>query len=100
MGFRISNEELNKIVSKAKEIYNRYRSPEAAAEVVEVRGDEVIIKFKGTFCETCGLYDWIEDMSYILKDLGVDAVVTKAEEVGERTYVGIFRIRNVRGKHK
>lgn len=57
------------IVRRAVEEYNRYRSPEAVARLVKVDDDGVLIEFSGTFCETCGVYDWLEDFAYELERL-------------------------------
>ena len=60
---------IREAVEKAVENYNRYRSPEAAARILEVRGDSVLVEFSGSFCYTCGVYDWLEDLIYELREV-------------------------------
>ncbi|RLG86518.1 MAG: hypothetical protein DRO39_02945 [Thermoprotei archaeon] len=81
------------VVRKAEELYNRYRAPEAVARVLKIDGDRVVVQFTGSFHYTCGLYDWLEDMKYVLEDLGVEAHMERAEEAGDGTWVAIYRVR-------
>ncbi len=60
---------LKRAVLKAVETYNRYRSPEATAKLVKLGDNELIVDFEGTFCKTCGVYDYFEDFIYELKSL-------------------------------
>jgi hypothetical protein len=62
--------DLQTKIEGAIELYNRYRSPEVTAELISVRKDRFIVSFKGTFCRTCGFYDYFEDFSYELLDEG------------------------------
>jgi len=48
-----------KAVAKAIETYNKYRSPEATARLVEMKGGELIIDFEGSFCRTCGVSEYL-----------------------------------------
>ncbi|MGB9959735.1 MAG: hypothetical protein ACPLKQ_04360 [Candidatus Bathyarchaeales archaeon] len=47
--------------------YNKYRSPEAKAKLVKISEKELILDFEGTFCKTCGVYDYLEDFIYELQ---------------------------------
>lgn len=85
--------KLIRIVNKAEQLYNKYRAPESIAEIVKINDDEIIVKFKGSFCETCGLYDWIEDMKYILEDLGINTEIANVINVDYDTYIGVFKVR-------
>lgn len=58
-----------KAVSKAIKTYNKYRSPEATAKLVEIKGGELVIDFEGSFCRTCGVSEYFEDFIYELKGL-------------------------------
>jgi len=60
---------MREAIAKAIEKYNRYRSPEAMAKLIEVKGDEFIVDFHGPFCKSCGVYDYFEDFIYELKGL-------------------------------
>ncbi len=86
------------VIEKVIILYNKYRSPEARAELVslELEKDKVVVKFEGIFCETCGVNDWIEDFKYVLEDLNTK---TKLEEIyepinsSENFRIGIFKVK-------
>jgi len=65
----ISSAHLNDLLLSAIEVYNRYRSPEATAKLVEVEKDGFIIEFKGPFCQSCGVNDYFEDFIHELEDI-------------------------------
>jgi hypothetical protein len=72
---------LTKEVIKAIQIYNRFREPESKATLVEVvEGGIYKIKFAGSFLETCGVNDWIFDLEYIMRDLGLEVEIIDIEE--------------------
>ncbi len=64
---------------QALEEYNRYRAPEAVAKLEALEGNRARVRFTGTFCRTCGAYDWYEDLVWILRDYGVEAEVETVE---------------------
>lgn len=78
MGSEIN--QIKHLIDKAINLYNKYRSPEASAELVNIRGNTITIRFKGTFCETCGINDWIEDFVYVTKNLGINTEIIKIIE--------------------
>lgn len=82
---------LNDLVLRAIEVYNRYRSPEATAKLVGMEKDGFIIEFKGLFCQSCGVNDYFEDFIHELEDIsGAFSVEVKAIElVGPQS----FRVR-------
>jgi hypothetical protein len=61
--------ELKDIVAGAIQVYNKYRSPEAKATLVEIKKDRFVVDFEGSFCESCGVRDYIEDLIYELKGI-------------------------------
>ncbi len=63
------------LVLRAVEEYNRYRCPEACADLLWVDDRDAYIYIEGSYCSTCGLYDWIEDLAYVLEDKGIPARV-------------------------
>ncbi len=87
------------VLRRAVELYNRYRAPEAVAEILEVGKDTVKVVFRGSFCETCGIRDWVEDFAYVLQDLGVDAELVEYIEPpdNDEVRIGVFRIRGGKG---
>lgn len=83
----MTSKMLLNILSKAIEMYNRYRTPEARCLLENIDNDKVVMRFEGHFCVTCGVIDWIEDFIYILKDLGVEAVIAKVEYHTDENFV-------------
>ncbi|WFO76380.1 hypothetical protein J4526_07735 [Desulfurococcaceae archaeon MEX13E-LK6-19] len=92
-------EHVRRVAEKAIEIYNRYRSPEAIAELVDFKenGEEAVVavRFSGSFCSTCGVRDWVEDYAYTLEELGYHAELVKyiEPEHGDNYRIGVFKIR-------
>ncbi|MCS7109085.1 MAG: hypothetical protein RMH77_00050 [Sulfolobales archaeon] len=89
---------LKQLVDNAVTEYNKFRGVEAQAKVVEVREDgTLLIEFTGNFCHTCGVFDWVEDLAYIIKSMGYEAELIKyiepeqPENMNKR--YGIFKIR-------
>jgi len=82
------------LLRRAVELYNKYRAPEAIARVLEVRDDRILVVFEGTFCNTCGVNHWVEDLKYVLEDLGVEAELLEVQDSELRgdSRVGVFRI--------
>ena len=66
-----SNSKLGKIIAEAVEEYNQFRAPEVIAKLLSITKDLIEIRFSGTFCLTCGFYDYFDDFKFILEDLGV-----------------------------
>ncbi len=94
-------ESIRSIVEKAIDLYNRLRSPEAVAELMSIEDDIVKILFKGSFCFTCGIRDWVEDMVYVFEDLGAEAELIEylePEDPSMDIRVGVFRIKRISGK--
>ncbi len=93
--------ELARGVRRAIERYNRYRSPESTARLVSIEGDVVRVLFEGSFCETCGLNDWVVDFKYVMEDEGLDAELLEIVEPeddlwnAENWRIGVYRIRGV-----
>lgn len=69
-------DDLRRRVEEALRRYNEFHAPEAVAELVELAGDVAVVRFSGSFCRTCGVYDYFEDLlGYITGEvLGFAAV--------------------------
>nr|AHM02028.1 hypothetical protein DKAM_0430 [uncultured miscellaneous Crenarchaeota group] len=65
----VTGTNLNELVLRAIEVYNRYRSPEATAKLVRIEKDNFVIEFEGAFCLGCGVRDYFEDFICELEDL-------------------------------
>ncbi|WP_297497149.1 hypothetical protein [Thermococcus sp.] len=61
-------EKLKRILAE----FNRLHGSEASARVVELGRDEVILEFEGSFCATCGLYDYFDDIKWEALEFGLE----------------------------
>jgi hypothetical protein len=106
MGFlaqprRREREELaRRLLELAIRRYNRYRGAESRAKLLKLSGDTAIVAFEGSFCETCGINDWVDDFRYVLEDLGAEAelvTVIEPEKPEEFYYyrIGVFRLKKL-----
>ena len=55
-------------IDSALDQYNIYRVNLIRAELKEYTENGMIIFFDGSFCETCGYYDYFEDLQVLLED--------------------------------
>lgn len=55
-------------ITRAIASFNRLRSPEAFAEFVSFDNNEIYVRFTGSFCRTCGMLDYFEDLIFELDD--------------------------------
>nr|MDO8079485.1 hypothetical protein [Candidatus Freyarchaeota archaeon] len=83
----MNEKSLEKIVGEAIKEYNRYRSPEATAELVSMDGKFLKIVFTGPYCRTCGFYDYFEDFVYVLEDFGTKSQIDEVEETDDGAIV-------------
>ena len=79
-----ASSRLSESILKAVENYNKYRSPEATAKLVEVGKHGFILEFEGVFCSSCGVHDYFEDFIYELEAVNsvFRAEIKKTESVG------------------
>jgi len=52
---------------KAVHEFNRYHSPEAKAEITGYDRETITLLMTGPFCDTCGAYDYLEDIAHETK---------------------------------
>ena len=74
-----AKEKLQRVLKE----FNRLHGSGAHARVLNLEGDEVIIEFEGSFCATCSLYDYFDDIKWEAMDFGLGlepAEVLEAEE--------------------
>lgn len=89
-----SRPDLHRKLAEAVETYNKYRSPEAQCRLEGVSEDEVVVRFWGPFCLTCGVIDWVEDFIYTLKEVGVEAQISDVEyRAGEMYLVARLKLK-------
>ncbi len=75
--------DLPETIRHAIASFNRYRSPEATAEFIRFDNNELVVRFSGSFCHTCGVYDYFEDLIFELNPTGpisLDMVDFEREE--------------------
>lgn len=77
----------SEVLLDAIEEYNRYRSPEAKAKLISISGDTFKIEFTGSFCYTCGFYDYFEDYKVLLEERGLMTEIIEIEEIDEGAIV-------------
>ena len=87
--------ELEDLVRKAVALYNRYRSPEAIAKVVNVSPENVTIAFSGSFCYSCGVLDYIEDFVHEFKILTdkAELKIGKTRQTSPRSFEADYKIK-------
>ncbi|HII72005.1 TPA: hypothetical protein HA265_04590 [Candidatus Woesearchaeota archaeon] len=76
----------NKIKETIEE-YNKYRSPESHATLFKQNVKSFVINFSGTYCRTCGFYDYFEDFRLMLETKGVETKMTTVKEKEDGAYV-------------
>ena len=70
-----------KMYQNAIEEYNKDRSPEAKAKLISIDEKAFKIEFTGSFCNTCGFYDYFDDYKIILEDRGLKSRITQIKEI-------------------
>ena len=75
--------DVEKKIEMAIEKFNKYRYPEAFARLEEVSSKTIRVSFEGIFKETCGFYDYFEDLLVFLDELGIDAWIEEIQETEE-----------------
>lgn len=83
---RLASKDLKTRIEGAIGTYNKYRSPEATAELLNIQkdGERFDVSFKGTFCRTCGFYDYFEDLVYeILDEAEIQTRILTVKEEGD-----------------
>jgi superoxide reductase len=86
----LDKKELIKTVEKAIKEYNRYRSPEAIARLIDNDFNFLEIEFTGSFCNTCGFYDYFEDYIVTLEEYGLKIKTAEIQEIGEGAIVKFY----------
>lgn len=89
--------KLNRTVNKLVYDYNRLHGAEATARVIEIKHDNtVVVEFKGVFCYSCGVKDWIEDFAYLALSKGIKAELIDYVELNNDDFgnsrIGVFRL--------
>ena len=76
----------------AVEEFNKYRSPEAVAKIVEFSKGQATIELSGPFCMSCGVYDYFDDLRIELeKKMGGPIEISKTEGGESEGYLVTYR---------
>ncbi len=78
---------MRNILKNAVREYNKYHSPEATAKLVSMNDESFTIEFTGSFCQTCGFYDYFEDYTVLLKEKGLEVAIDEINETDEGAVV-------------
>jgi len=80
--FQNKERKLKERILKGIEKFNEIRSPEAVAELKELKRSQFLIKFSGHMCFTCGTYDYFDDLVYELRELGLKTKILNFKNFG------------------
>ena len=78
--------DLNKI-KRITDIYNKYHSPETVANIISINKASFQIEFTGSYCASCGFYDYFDDYKILLQEHGVEIEIKKIIEIEEGAIV-------------
>jgi len=81
------SERLLKIIKKVIKEYNKYRSPEVTARLIDIEDNFFKVEFGGSFCYTCGFYDYFDDFKILLEDNGLKTNITEIKKFDEGAIV-------------
>jgi hypothetical protein len=68
------------IVESVCEEFNRMHGSEGQVRVVEWLSDVFVAEFVGSFCVSCGFYDYFEDFAFMLAGRGVKVGIVRVDE--------------------
>lgn len=74
-------------ISRAIEVFNRFRAPEAVAKLLSVRDDVFEVEFSGPYCKTCGYYDYFEDLVYEADEVGLKINIVDIKDMADYAIV-------------
>ena len=80
-------------IEKAVEEFNKFRAPEAEANLLSSNETSFKIDFTGPFCQACGFYDYFDDFKIFLEEIGSKADISQIEETKNGAIV-TFKITN------
>jgi len=85
--------DLKRTLDVALHEFNRIRTRVVEANVVEHFDGGFKVFFSGSFCHTCGYYDYFEDLLYLLlDDYGVETEITKVSQEEDGDYVSFLLV--------
>ncbi len=91
----LSQPELEEVLRKTVQLYNRAKSPAATAKIVSVALEKVTVAYSGSFCYSCGVYDFLADFVHDFKALTdkAELKIDKTREINPRTFEADYKVR-------
>ncbi|MEM2986785.1 MAG: hypothetical protein QXV60_01630 [Nitrososphaerota archaeon] len=78
-----TKEEIERVIEE----YNKYRVPEAEARLISFDKEYLKVEFKGSFCYSCGFYDYFDDLKILLEEKGLKTKIINIKEINEGAIV-------------
>ena len=76
-------------IDAAIQEYNKYRVNLVQAELRTLDEQGFTVFFDGSFCETCGYYDYYEDLQVLLEDeYGINSKIVEIKHLEKGDLVG------------
>jgi|YelNatPaOPRAMG01_1025707.scaffolds.fasta_scaffold14578_3 hypothetical protein len=85
------SEDFTRGILRAIDKYNMYRGKEANARLIFANKSKIIVELTGSFCYSCGFYDWIDDLRYeFMDELNLDIKIASIDEVKLGVYNVVY----------
>ena len=84
---------IQKLIFRSIDLYNRYRSPEEKAKLLELKEDSFTLEFEGPFCHSCGVQYYFEDFIHELETINaaVKVEIQTIEQTSPQSYIVKFK---------
>ena len=83
------------VIQEAIQQYNKYRKNIVKAELKHLDSEKIQIYFEGSFCQTCGYFDYFDDLQILLEDdFHINTKIVNIESIQEGDIVE-YRIMNL-----
>ncbi len=91
----LSQTELEELVHRTIALYNRFHSPEATAKIIIVTPEKITVAYSGSFCYSCGVFDFLEDFVHDFKMLTdkAELKIDKTRQVNPRTFEADYKVK-------
>ena len=66
---------IKNLVEEAINEYNKFHGSEAIAHLRSFDEKGFTLEFTGSYCNTCGFYDYFEDYKVLLEDRGTKSII-------------------------
>ena len=80
-------DSIKETIEKAVEEFNKFRAPEAVAQLLSLNNKSFKIEFTGPFCQACGFYDYFDDFKIFLEEIGPKADILEINEISKGAVV-------------